>query len=62
MEKKKKDVLNSRQITAKLYRAGGLRGFFDGLEPKLARAAVKHAVTFYVYEVLMGFLRPHIRN
>lgn len=60
--KKKKDVLNSRQITAKLYRAGGLRGFFDGLEPKLARAAVKHAVTFYVYEVLMGFLRPHIRN
>ena len=60
--KKKKDVLNSRQITAKIYRAGGLQGFFDGLEPKLARAAVKHAVTFYVYEVLMGFLRPHIRN
>jgi hypothetical protein len=49
---RKKELLNSRQITAKLYRAGGCRAFFDGLEPKLARAAVKHAVTFWVYEVL----------
>lgn len=57
----KKEVLNSRQITAKLYRAGGWRAFFDGLEPKLARAAVKHAVTFWVYEVIMGVLRPHIK-
>jgi len=55
---KKKELLSSRQITAKMYRAGGIRAFFDGLEPKLARAAVKHAVTFWVYEVLMGFLRP----
>ena len=54
----KKEALNSRQITAKLYRAGGIWAFFDGLEPKLARAAVKHAVTFWVYEVLMGVLRP----
>ena len=58
----KNEVLNSRQITAKLYRSGGIRAFFDGLEPKLARAAVKHAVTFWVYEVIMGFLRPHIQN
>lgn len=57
---KKKAILNWRQVTAKLYRAGGVRAFFDGLEPKLARAAVKHAVTFWVYEVLMGFLRPAI--
>lgn len=54
------EMLNSRQITAKMYRAGGLGAFFDGLEPKLARAAVKHAVTFWVYEVIMGFLRPQI--
>ncbi|KAL7552104.1 hypothetical protein ACHAWF_015316 [Thalassiosira exigua] len=54
---KKKDLLSSRQITAKLYRSGGVRAFFDGLEPKLARAAVKHAVTFWIYEILMGFLR-----
>jgi len=56
--KKKKDFMNSSQITAKIYRTGGIRAFFDGLEPKLARAAIKHAVTFWVYEVLMGFLRP----
>ena len=55
---KKKELLNSRQITAKLYRSGGVMAFFDGLEPKLARAAVKHAVTFWVYEIIMGFLRP----
>lgn len=55
----KKELLNSRQITAKLYRGGGVRGFFDGLEPKLARAAVKHAVTFWVYEVLMNYMRVH---
>jgi len=52
-----KEMLNSRQITAKIYQAGGVRSFFDGLEPKLARAAVKHGVTFWVYEILMGFLR-----
>eukprot|EP00584_Thalassiosira_punctigera_P003101 CAMPEP_0172538074 /NCGR_PEP_ID=MMETSP1067-20121228/9544_1 /TAXON_ID=265564 ORGANISM="Thalassiosira punctigera, Strain Tpunct2005C2" /NCGR_SAMPLE_ID=MMETSP1067 /ASSEMBLY_ACC=CAM_ASM_000444 /LENGTH=301 /DNA_ID=CAMNT_0013323495 /DNA_START=483 /DNA_END=1388 /DNA_ORIENTATION=+ len=55
---RKKETLNSRQITAKMYRTGGIRAFFDGLEPKLARAAVKHAVTFWVYEVLMSLLRP----
>eukprot|EP00578_Thalassiosira_sp_NH16_P013799 CAMPEP_0181121298 /NCGR_PEP_ID=MMETSP1071-20121207/24661_1 /TAXON_ID=35127 /ORGANISM="Thalassiosira sp., Strain NH16" /LENGTH=291 /DNA_ID=CAMNT_0023206103 /DNA_START=370 /DNA_END=1242 /DNA_ORIENTATION=+ len=51
----RRDLLSNRQITAKLYRAGGVRAFFDGLEPKLARAAVKHAVTFWIYEVLMNF-------
>lgn len=57
-EGKTHELLTSRQVAAKLYRAGGLRAFFDGLEPKLARAAVKHAVTFWVYEFLMSFLRP----
>ena len=57
---KTKELLNWRQITAKIYRSGGLRAFFDGLEPKLARAAVKHAVTFWCYEVIMGFLRPNL--
>lgn len=40
---KKKELLNSRQITAKMYRAGGIRAFFDGLEPKLARAKIGRA-------------------
>lgn len=55
---RKNQVMSSRQITANIYRSGGMRAFFDGLEPKLLRAAVKHAVTFWVYEVLMGILRP----
>lgn len=49
---------NLRQITAKIYRNGGARAFFDGLEPKLARAAVKHAFTFWMYEVVINFIRP----
>jgi len=53
----RKEMLNSRQITANIYRSGGVRAFFEGLQPKLVRAAVKHAVTFWVYEVFMGFLR-----
>ncbi len=53
-----KGMLTSGQITAKLYQAGGVRAFFDGLEPKLARAAIKHAVTFWVYEIVMNFMRP----
>ncbi len=52
------ELLGSWQVGAKLYRAGGLRAFFDGLELKLARAAVKHAVTFWVYKVLMSFMKP----
>mmetsp|Transcript_11013 Transcript_11013/g.22427 ORF Transcript_11013/g.22427 Transcript_11013/m.22427 type:complete len:377 (+) Transcript_11013:167-1297(+) len=55
---KGKGMLTSGQITAKLYRAGGVMAFFDGLEPKLARAAIKHAVTFWVYEIVMSFIRP----
>ena len=27
--------------------------FVDGLSPKLARAAVNHAVTFFVYDVIL---------
>ena len=46
------------QVTAKLYQNGGVKAFFDGLEPKLVRAAVKHAVTFWVYEIVMNMLRP----
>lgn len=57
-EEKGKGMLSATQITAKLYRAGGIRAFFDGLEPKLARAAIKHAVTFWVYEVVMNLMRP----
>jgi solute carrier family 25 carnitine/acylcarnitine transporter 20/29 len=55
-----KELLTWRQITAKLYQAGGVGAFFEGLEPKLARAAIKHAVTFWCYEIFMKLMRPEI--
>ena len=53
--------ISLRQITAKLYRSGGVKAFFDGLEPKLVRAAIKHAVTFWVYEIIMRFVTQYLR-
>ena len=35
---------------ATLWKTGGLSAFWDGINPKLARAVVNHAVTFYVFE------------
>ena len=35
-----------------LYDDGGIAAFFDGLGPKLARAVVNHAVTFYVFDLI----------
>jgi solute carrier family 25 carnitine/acylcarnitine transporter 20/29 len=51
------DLRSPIRVTKNMYRVGGIRAFFDGLEPKLARAAVKHAVTFWVYEILMTYFR-----
>jgi len=34
----------------KLWAAGGVWAFWDGIGPKLARAVVNHAVTFYVFD------------
>ncbi|EED95428.1 predicted protein [Thalassiosira pseudonana CCMP1335] len=56
----RKQLKSCSHITSKIYKTGGVRAFFDGLEPKLARAAIKHAVTFWVYEVMMNFLRPSV--
>ena len=33
-----------------LYRTSGFWVFWDGLGPKLARAVVNHAVTFFVFD------------
>ena len=54
----KNKLIGPTQLTAELYRSGGFKAFFDGLEPKLVRAAVKHAATFWVYEIVMNMLRP----
>ena len=38
--------------TRRLWRAGGVLAFWDGIGPKLARAIVNHAVTFLVFDNL----------
>lgn len=50
------DKANSIEIAQKLYQERGIGGFFDGLSPKMLRAAVNHSVTFYVYDILMTTL------
>ena len=42
------------EIAKELYTEGGAGAFFDGLTPKMLRAAVNHAVTFYLYELVMS--------
>ena len=39
-----------------LYKDGGVAAFFDGITPKMLRAAVNHAVTFWVYDLIMAQL------
>lgn len=47
-------------VCSKLYEEGGVGAFFDGLTPKLLRAAVNHAVTFTIYDALMHAIMPDI--
>jgi hypothetical protein len=47
---------SSRQVAKELYQKKGITAFFDGLTPKMLRAAVNHAVTFFVYQLLMDAL------
>merc|ERR1711871_876977 len=37
-----------------IWQAGGVGAFYDGLGPKVLRAIVNHAVTFYVYELIVA--------
>ena len=41
------------QTAQGLYNKGGVSIFFDGLSPKMLRAAVNHAVTFFTYDLLL---------
>jgi Mitochondrial carrier protein len=40
--------------TRKIYDEGGIAAFFDGLDAKMLRAGVNHAVTFFVYDYIMS--------
>jgi hypothetical protein len=44
------------EVAADLYSRGGVAAFFDGLTPKMLRAAVNHAVTFWVYATVLEVL------
>lgn len=45
--------ISAIQVTKDLYANGGIGAFFDGLTPKMLRAAVNHAVTFYIYDMIL---------
>jgi solute carrier family 25 carnitine/acylcarnitine transporter 20/29 len=52
------DGANAWSIMKTLYKEGGIGAFFDGLTPKVLRAAVNHSATFYIYAVIMRALCP----
>jgi solute carrier family 25 carnitine/acylcarnitine transporter 20/29 len=39
-------------IAQKVYRDRGIGAFFDGISPRLMRAALANAVTFYFYDLI----------
>lgn len=41
------------EVAREVYEEGGVGAFFDGIGPKVARAATNHAVTFFVYDLVM---------
>ena len=45
---------NSWKISKQLYADGGIGAFYDGLTPKMLRAAVNHSVTFQLYVMMMS--------
>ncbi len=49
--------ISAFEVTKQLFEERGIGGFFDGLTPKMMRAAVNHSVTFYVYDILLRTLQ-----
>jgi solute carrier family 25 carnitine/acylcarnitine transporter 20/29 len=41
------------EVMREVYAQGGVGAFFDGITPKLIRAAVNHAITFTIYDMIM---------
>jgi len=44
-------------VAVQLYNEEGIGAFFNGLTPKMLRASVNHAVTFWVYDLVMSVLQ-----
>lgn len=51
------NALSTWEVAADLYTRGGVAAFFDGLTPKMLRAAVNHAVTFWVYASVLEVMQ-----
>ena len=47
---------SSIEVAVQLYKDEGIGAFFNGLTPKMLRASVNHAVTFWVYDLMMDAL------
>ena len=45
--------VSSWAVATQIYKTGGIGAFFDGLTPKMLRAALNHSVTFYLYDIIM---------
>jgi hypothetical protein len=41
------------EVAVDLYETAGVGAFWDGLTPRMIRQAVNHAVTFYVYDLIL---------
>ncbi|KAL7520029.1 hypothetical protein ACHAWX_004780 [Stephanocyclus meneghinianus] len=48
--------LSSIDVAIRLYNNEGIGAFFNGLTPKMIRASVNHAVTFWIYDLMMKAL------
>lgn len=44
---------DSFKMMRELYEKEGIGGFFDGLTPKMYRAMVNHATTFWIFDLIM---------
>ena len=51
---------SSWKVAQNLYQQRGISGFFDGLTPKMLRAAVNHSVTFFVYDLVLQWLQQGV--
>eukprot|EP00566_Odontella_aurita_P000875 CAMPEP_0113532006 /NCGR_PEP_ID=MMETSP0015_2-20120614/3810_1 /TAXON_ID=2838 /ORGANISM="Odontella" /LENGTH=93 /DNA_ID=CAMNT_0000430901 /DNA_START=1067 /DNA_END=1348 /DNA_ORIENTATION=- /assembly_acc=CAM_ASM_000160 len=47
---------NAINVAMQLYNDEGVGAFFNILTPEMLRASVNHAVTFWVYDLMMGVL------
>ena len=50
------DSASSIDVAVQLYQDEGISAFFNGLTPKMLRASVNHAVTFWIYALMMDAL------